>query len=524
MLNPISKGVVAGLAALAFTADAVVLPTTPAQGFCGPPLGCGPNGGPGGPRPGFVGGHPRFGGGVYVPPGGGGGDDAGVIGGLITGAIIGGALAAHPYGYGGYGYGYVPHYYGHKPHYGVTRLSQSSKKPATTCTTARERKVTSTEPNNTQATANQAGQLVPKETIEIRGHTNGRTNPFDYFDYTTTVPGTVNEQITSKTGVVYHNTYTTSGDESRSIYDHAWGKFDSGYTIDICYTSVNAPGESEQLNSQVVQTQTQPQNQTPSQTSPQGQQTPNQEGQLQFYCLGGDPSRNQCNSPVVQTPTQPQTQTPSQSGAQGTQSTASNTGTDPDSASACQPKGGGNADYAIRLVKDLKQACGATANWTYITKDNAVCLANIKTIDKSVADATISRLVESVQDYGALQCVGFVRAVSQDLLPGGPQSAKDYGPEPNYTFVNYDGTNAPEIGDFMVWKNSGDGHIAVVTGLEPACPPYRKVDVVEANGYLKGMLSGAVGFDQYDLMPAGVADQYGLQLKGWLHAIPAASM
>src|SRR5208337_5670386 len=127
MLNPISKVVVAGLAAI--TAAAVVLPTTPAaQGFggfrpCGPPFGCGVYGRPGG---GF-GFHPRPGGG-----GGGGFGDAGVLGGLAAGAIIGGALAAHPYGYGGYGYVYVPQYYGHRPHghrphYGVTRLSQSSK-------------------------------------------------------------------------------------------------------------------------------------------------------------------------------------------------------------------------------------------------------------------------------------------------------------------------------------------------------------------------------------------------------------
>jgi len=108
-----------------------------------------------------------------------------------------------------------------------------------------------------------------------------------------------------------------------------------------------------------------------------------------------------------------------------------------------------------------------------------------------------------------------------------PPLAKDYDPAsndyvraPNYTFIQYDGTNTPEIGDFVVWKNSdpaGAGHIAVVTGLEPACPPYTKVDVVEANGYLNGKLSGEVGTDQYDLRPAGVADQYGLILTGWLH-------
>ena len=109
MLNPISKGVVAGLAALAFTADAVILPTTPAaQGF----------GGFHGHRPG---GPPRGGGGggFSVPEGpanDGPANDDDALAGLAAAAIIGGALAAHAYGYGG-GYGYAPHHYGHRPHH-----------------------------------------------------------------------------------------------------------------------------------------------------------------------------------------------------------------------------------------------------------------------------------------------------------------------------------------------------------------------------------------------------------------------
>ena len=112
MLNAISKGVVAGLAAI--TASAVVLPTTSAaQGFGGF------HGRPGG----FIGRPGGFNGGGWHGGGGGGyGNAAGVLGGLAAGAIIGGALA-QPYGYGGYGYGYapqyyaVPQYYSHRPRY-----------------------------------------------------------------------------------------------------------------------------------------------------------------------------------------------------------------------------------------------------------------------------------------------------------------------------------------------------------------------------------------------------------------------
>jgi hypothetical protein len=92
------------------------------------------------------------------------------------------------------------------------------------------------EPNNTPAQANNVGQLVPNETIEIHGHVNGITNPYDYEDYTTTVPGNVHVQITMNTGVVYDNTFTTVGNTPNSVHEFATGNFSSDYTTTISYS------------------------------------------------------------------------------------------------------------------------------------------------------------------------------------------------------------------------------------------------------------------------------------------------
>jgi hypothetical protein len=84
-----------------------------------------------------------------------------------------------------------------------------------------------TEPNNTEAAANQVGQLVPGDTIIIHAHVNGQTDPADYFAYTTTAPGTVHEQtISAQKGVIYDNTYTTQGDKPQSIWVNATGNIE----------------------------------------------------------------------------------------------------------------------------------------------------------------------------------------------------------------------------------------------------------------------------------------------------------
>ena len=87
--------------------------------------------------------------------------------------------------------------------------------------------------------------------------------------------------------------------------------------------------------------------------------------------------------------------------------------------------------------------------------------------------AVDSKIRESTLSYGALQCVGYVKALAswinnETFNDHNVANAYDYQaiPPSGYRFVPKEDNSAIMTGDIAIWNNPPNGHVAYVVGVE----------------------------------------------------------
>lgn len=199
------------------------------------------------------------------------------------------------------------------------------------------------------------------------------------------------------------------------------------------------------------------------------------------------------------------------------------------------------ATYAKDLAEAIRPICPAgntNQNWGYVNGSGA-CVDNIASnFDSNLPSTSSQRNTvvqwlkdDTINNYNALQCVGFAVAVTKGVgnpLPNRGFDAKGYNSVniskfPGYTWIGYDSAAATiDIlpGDIVTWQNSGAGHIAVVDTVD-GNNQGSAFHVYEANG--NAGIFGAAGSVGRDIYHFVVSEYAGLQLQGWLRSTKSNS-
>ncbi len=119
-----------------------------------------------------------------------------------------------------------------------------------------------------------------------------------------------------------------------------------------------------------------------------------------------------------------------------------------------------------QIVQGIQNACAGAV----VVKSNLSCLNSVNPPLPKIVDDTIR---ESTLAYGALQCVGYVKALAswvngESLNDHGVANAYDYQgiPPQGYYFVSKTDNKDIMIGDIGIWNNAPNGHVAYVAGVD----------------------------------------------------------
>ncbi len=133
-----------------------------------------------------------------------------------------------------------------------------------------------------------------------------------------------------------------------------------------------------------------------------------------------------------------------------------------------------SADFPIQLVNQIKNTCIYNGQPGAVNNNNVSCLDTITISTRGI-------LKESTIAHGALQCVGFVRAIviettgSDVCLTAG--SALECANDNAYIFIYANSGKQIQTGDLPIWDFPPYGHIAYVTKVNGS----KYFDVAEAN-------------------------------------------
>ena len=97
-----------------------------------------------------------------------------------------------------------------------------------------------TEPNNTLQQANHVGTLYPYQVVQISGHLNGHSDPFDYFDFNAAAPGdiVIAMRRDSDGAILYHDVLKGVHPTDLKYFEgFATGNADFSYHTDIVLIS-----------------------------------------------------------------------------------------------------------------------------------------------------------------------------------------------------------------------------------------------------------------------------------------------
>ncbi len=121
-----------------------------------------------------------------------------------------------------------------------------------------------------------------------------------------------------------------------------------------------------------------------------------------------------------------------------------------------------------QIVQGIQNACPGAI----VIRSNLGCLDSVKPPLPKIVD---DKIRESTITYGALQCVGYVKALAswvngETLNDHGVANAYDYQgiPPQGFYFVPKTDNKAIMVGDIGVWNNAPNGHVAYVVAVDSA--------------------------------------------------------
>ena len=119
-----------------------------------------------------------------------------------------------------------------------------------------------------------------------------------------------------------------------------------------------------------------------------------------------------------------------------------------------------------QIVQGIQNACAGAI----VVKSNLACLNSASPPLPKIVD---DKIRESAIAYGALQCVGYVKALAswvngETLNDHGVANAYDYQsiPPAGYYFMSKTDNKDIMVGDIGIWNNNPNGHVAYVVAVD----------------------------------------------------------